>query len=128
MKILMHQKAIVYNNKGNFLALKASYKGKRWDLPGGAIDFPEGHEDALHRELQEEAGIQITEITPIEIQTGYNKEQDEYIVFLGYIAKAQSENIVLSDEHTAYRWVSKESFLELDVTPYLREFVEKFVA
>lgn len=123
-KINVHQKAVVVNSENKFLALKKSYGQKTWDLPGGAVEIPEEHEIALRREIREEAGIEIDSVVvPLQVVSGYNKEDDEYFLFIGYRAAVRKESVVLSDEHTDYRWVTKEEFLQLDATPYLKEFV-----
>lgn len=125
VKINFHQKAIVLNREDKFLVLKASYKGFRWDLPGGAVEIPEEHEAALKREVKEEVGIDVKDIVPLVVETGYNKDEDSYVIFIGYKCRAVSENVKLSGEHTECRWVTKEEFTKLDATPYLKDFVNK---
>lgn len=126
--VRFHQKVIVLNSEGKMLALKASYKGKKWDIPGGAVDFSELHMDALKRECKEEAEIDVVDIKPIEVQTSISDEDRSYYLFIGYTARMKEENnIVLSDEHTEYRWVAPEEFLELDATEYLKSFVRTWV-
>ena len=125
-KVSFHQKVILINAEGKILALKASYKNLRWDLPGGAVEIPEEHEIALRREVQEEAGIEIKNIIPLQVSSGHNKETDEYVLFIGFQAEALSTTITLSSEHTEYKWVTKEEFLQLDATPYLIEFVKDY--
>jgi 8-oxo-dGTP diphosphatase len=126
-KINFHQKAILVNSENKFLALKKSYGQKTWDLPGGAVEIPEEHETGLRREIREETGIEIdSAIVPLQVVSGYNKEDDEYFLFIGYRAAARKESVTLSDEHTDYRWVTKEEFLQLDATPYLKEFIADY--
>ncbi|MGH7157237.1 MAG: NUDIX domain-containing protein [Candidatus Saccharimonadales bacterium] len=124
MKINFHQKVII--KKGDkFLALKASYKGLRWDLPGGAVEIPETHEKALLREIEEETNLNISGLTPVEVSTGFNPETDEYFIFIGWQCNAASDKVTLSGEHTEYKWVTKDEFLGLEATDYLKEFVKK---
>ncbi len=126
-KINFHQKAIVLNREDKFLALKASYKGLRWDIPGGAVEIPEKHEEALRREIREEAGIDVGNFVPLAVETGYNKEEVSYVIFIGYKCETADKDVTLSGEHTEYRWVTKEEFAELDATPYLKDFVKKYL-
>ena len=124
--IKLHQKAIIFNDEGKILALKASYKWLKWDLPGGGLEFPELHEEALRREIREETSLEIQNIVPLEIQSVYNKEADEYMIFIGYKCWVLSGSIKLSSEHSEYRWVTKDQFLTLDAIPYLKDYVAKF--
>lgn len=126
-KIHLHQKAIILNNESKFLILKASYKGLKWDLPGGALEFPELHNAALKREVKEETSLDIESITPLDIQTAYNKEQDDYIMFIGYRCAALSGEVIVSTEHSEYAWVTKDEFLQMDATPYLKDFIKNFI-
>lgn len=125
-QIKFHVKAIVYNSEGKFLALKRSYGGQHWDVPGGGVEIPENHEVALRREVLEETGLEISEIKPLVVDSGYNKEEDAYFLFIGFTCNcdATTSIIKLSNEHTEYQWVNKEKFLVLDATPYLFEFVK----
>ena len=124
--IKLHQKAIIFNDEGKILALKASYKWLKWDLPGGGLEFPELHEEALRREMREETSLEIRDIVPLEIQSAYNQGTDEYIIFIGYKCWVLSGSIKLSSEYSEYRWVTKDQFLMLDVTSYLKDYVAKF--
>lgn len=64
-KVNFHQKVIILNAEGKFLILKAAYKGEKWDLPGGAVEIPENHEEALRREVREETGLEVEHIIPL---------------------------------------------------------------
>jgi 8-oxo-dGTP pyrophosphatase MutT (NUDIX family) len=126
LKVAFHQKAIILNHEGKFLALKASYKGLRWDLPGGGVEIPERAEIALHREIKEETGLEVEDIKPITLETAYNAEEDEYIMFAGYVCRALGDTINVSGEHTEYAWVSVDEWRDLDSIPYLKNFIEKW--
>ena len=52
--------ALVTNDKGEILLVKSPWRG--WEYPGGLIEPGETFESALHREVFEEAGVEI-EIT-----------------------------------------------------------------
>ena len=34
--------------------------------------------------MREETSLEIQDIVPLEIQSAYNQETDEYIIFIGY--------------------------------------------
>lgn len=124
--INFHQKVVILNDKNELLALLASYKGLRWDLPGGAVELPELHEDALRREVAEEAGIEIGNIVPVEVETGYNSDEDCYVIFIGYQCRYAGGKIRLSDEHSQYKWMTQDEFLAMNAIPYLKDLVRKW--
>lgn len=58
---------LVHDGNGNFLMMKRGEKARdeqgRWDIVGGAIEFGEDIEDAVHREIMEEIST-----VPLDIQ------------------------------------------------------------
>ena len=52
--------ALVTNDRGEILLVNSPWRG--WEYPGGLIEPGETFQEALHREVREEAGVEI-EIT-----------------------------------------------------------------
>lgn len=96
------QYIIILNKKGEVLLLKASdvtrISGK-WSLPGGHINYKETIEEALKREVKEEANIEIKILTPLKTDL----IEDTYTIF--FLAEYVSGEVKLSKEHTEYCWV-----------------------
>lgn len=60
--------AVIENEKGQYLIAKRakdSHQGGLWEFPGGKIELNETAQQALSRELFEELGIQIVQVTPL---------------------------------------------------------------
>jgi mutator protein MutT len=56
--ILNFAAAFILNEQGEIL-LQERGDGSGWSLPGGAIELGESAEDAMHREVFEETGLQV---------------------------------------------------------------------
>lgn len=123
------QKAVVFHLDQNelFLALKRSSNSfsrpNDWDLPGGNVLFGELHEDSLRKEIVEEANLEVGAFLPVQIITTYDKEKEVYYFFNGFYCRAKNNDVKLSFEHSEYRWVNKEEFIELKPAQYLINLV-----
>ena len=103
-----------------FLIVKRSeddnlYPGA-WEFPGGHLEVGETLKEGLKRELAEEIGYS-KEIEPI-ITHYYDeiKEKNHELIHnleIDFIINVKKENtdIKLSNEHTDYKWVKKDSEL-----------------
>lgn len=104
-----------------FLVVKRSesdsnYPGV-WEFPGGHVEDGETIKEALERELNEEIGFKsflgeffIVNYTD---KISYKNEKPVHFLELDFIINADKNKleIILSEEHTEYRWVSKNSDL-----------------
>ncbi len=110
------QKAVI-EKAGAVLVLNDPIFGS--DLPGGKIQ--EGETDfleSLKREVREETGLEITIGQPI--STGYfdcptdsnHRNAGKKIFIIYFEATYLSGELILSDEHDSYQWVTKESYRE----------------
>ena len=82
------------------------------DFPGGRIDEDDASLDvALRREVWEETRLEIEIGDPFATWVGGNEGR---VFLVGYRCRYLSGEVVLSDEHIAFRWVDRETFRELD--------------
>ena len=52
--------AIIFDNQGRILLCKHTYrKFHPWGLPGGGLEYREGPEDGVRREVWEETGLEV---------------------------------------------------------------------
>ncbi len=117
---------LVWNRRGELLFCKMHpergvFPGQ-WGFPGGGIEPGERMEEALHRELGEELGIEVTDVRPAFFKDGlYRKSFADgsrrrvYMIFLLFHCMAAGERLVLGDEFTDYRWVAEDRLSELEL-------------
>ena len=101
---------VVYRKQeSNIEYLILHYAKGHWDLPKGHLELGETNEEAALRELEEETGLEIA-ITPgfeesfsyIFIEDG--QMIDKTVSF--FVGQAEKDNVILSDEHIDYKWLS----------------------
>ncbi len=107
---------VVQNKEGEYLLCKKPvgegvYPGQ-WALPGGGIDEGETMEQALKREMMEEVGLEIDEITPLffrdDTQPKYKGgvvDTDVYMVYLLFSCRSVSEVKIDNREFEDFAWV-----------------------
>lgn len=93
-----------------------------WDLPGGNIEEGEDLVENLKREIFEEVGIEVENISILGALSGTSKK-GEYAIQIAYIATVDNPEIKLSYEHDQYKWVTKEEFFELESTQKIKKFL-----
>ncbi|MFB6166883.1 MAG: NUDIX domain-containing protein, partial [Candidatus Nanohaloarchaea archaeon] len=102
-------RAIVLN-RGEVLILQNSeedekgYARGRWESPGGFVEEHDEHErEALHREIQEETGLDVEverKLERIAVTIDGDTSDCQY-----YLARSGSRDVELSDEHQDHRWI-----------------------
>lgn len=121
--VLFLQKCIVVDDKGRILALKRSEtkdsnRSGCWDLPGGTYERGEDVIDSLKREVMEEVGLTIIDPKPVYLANGLNNANEfmssEVVFAVTHVAVNWSGEVVISNEHAEYRWVTPAEFLTYD--------------
>jgi 8-oxo-dGTP diphosphatase len=125
--LVVAQKAVIREGK-KYLILKRSTKTHvypgHWDFPGGRLEIGENTLEALEREVLEETAFRIKVIKPV--FTFHEIVNKRPVFFIVYSCERISGELKLSDEHTEYRWATKEEILKLDkVENFLKFFLER---
>ena len=109
----MSSHAVICNQHGQILLLKANYAEHAWGLPGGGLDVGETIHEALIRECQEELGCDID----IQYLSGvyYHSAVNSHAFIFRCELKNMTENIKiqLSHEHSEYDWFDLASLSEI---------------
>lgn len=135
-------KLILKNDKNEMLILKARDNGAFagfYDLPGGRIDDNEFDVDLLKimkREVTEEIGNVEVSIIPKPVATGRArlikldyKGDPLRVLYIFYEAHYQGGEIVISEEHTGYKWiklteVKLENYFNLGILEGLKMYLQ----
>ena len=114
--------ALVTNEKGEILLVNSPWRG--WEYPGGLIEPGETFRDALHREVWEEAGVEI-EITGF---VGICKNLERNIVNIDFTARYVGGELRTSEESTEVIWADPEEAFRLITFPLTRKRLENMLS
>jgi 8-oxo-dGTP diphosphatase len=121
-------RAVVRNDVGECLAIRRSAASRhdpgRWEIPGGKSEPGESIEESILREVAEETGLQV-ELTRV-VGATESELENKRIAYLILEARVIRGSLQLSDEHDAYRWLSRPRFAEADFAPHYRDFVAAY--
>jgi 8-oxo-dGTP diphosphatase len=127
VKAAIALKAIVFNSEGKLLVIqrpKNDYsRSLGWDLPGGGLDNHENPTEGIKREIKEETKLEVTDVTPI-ATTSFKEEDGCFSVMIAFKALAITDDIKLSDEHIAYKWLTLAGFHASDIPDTYKDFVK----
>lgn len=122
--IVVALKAVIVN-QGKILILKRSSADEvgadQWETVGGKLEFGEGLETALIREVKEETGIDVN-VERLLYAVTFLTHPHRQIVLLSYLCKANQSNVILSSEHSDYKWANKAELHKLLPQPIIDEF------
>jgi len=120
---------VVYNGKTLVMKrVRPSTDGLGWwEMPGGGLEYGETPHEALKRELKEETGLDIRIIKPIYTFTAIRPHYQT--VGIGFLSIPANDHVVLSEEHTDYKFVDKDELKDIiDPTIYndIQEALEEY--
>ena len=114
--------ALVTNDNGQILLVKSPWRG--WEYPGGLIEPGETFQEALHREIREEAGVEV-EITGF---VGICKNVEKDIVNIDFTARYVSGELTTSEESTEVIWATPEQAMEMVTFPLTKKRLANMLA
>ncbi|KKQ88245.1 MAG: MutT related protein [Parcubacteria group bacterium GW2011_GWF2_38_8] len=130
MELQVGVRIFLKNKDGKYLAMLRSAEkypeaGAKWEMVGGRINPGTPLIENIKREVMEETGLEIT--GEPELVTAQDiLRPHKHIVRLTYSGFADGE-VKLSEEHTEYKWLTKNEILKLEpLDKYFREVLEKF--
>jgi bis(5'-nucleosidyl)-tetraphosphatase len=109
--------AVVFSIKysGNVFFLLLRYSAGHWDFPKGNIEDGEDEVQAACREIREETGIEnVVFLEGFNKKVEYNYRRHRNVIHkevVFFLAKTDSQRVILSNEHIAYSWTDFDSAL-----------------
>lgn len=136
-QVISSVKALL-RHEGKFLMLKeVLHKGDIWDLPGGKIEYGEAPEEALHREVKEELGLEIEIERSVGVWYFFSQNSRHQVIchtFLGDVKgelQIDTSHNPAEDEHfSELKWLSLDEMLtsqEVKITDSLRRLIERIL-
>lgn len=114
--------ALVTNDAGEILLVNSPWRG--WEYPGGLIEPGETFQEALRREIREEAGVEV-EITGF---VGICKNVGMDIVNIDFTARYTGGQLTTSEESTEVRWFTPEEARKAITFPLTKKRLENMLS
>lgn len=114
--------ALVTNDQGKILLVKSPWRG--WEYPGGLIEPGETFQEALHREIREESGVEV-EVTGF---VGICKNIERNIVNIDFTCRYVSGELTPSEESTEVIWATPEEAMDLITFPLTKKRLQNMLS
>lgn len=105
---------LIFQNKNKEILLLKTVKEGKWSLPGGKSEGDETYEETLAREVREETGYQIEDISKCKYfrddATYGNGQEFHSFVYLLEVEKMFVPKLSL--EHSKYKWIHPKEAIE----------------
>ncbi|WP_297636922.1 NUDIX domain-containing protein [uncultured Clostridium sp.] len=112
--------------EGRILTVRRSFQDKigagSWEVVGGKLEFGESVLETLSREVKEETNLEINIERPLYAKNVVIDEELQMLVVV-YLCKYKKGEVMLSEEHIAYRWVDEEGLKNL-LSPEIKKDFE----
>jgi 8-oxo-dGTP diphosphatase len=118
-------KALILNEEKDKFLITLEDNGT-WEVPGGGLDWGEDPVTCVKREISEETGLKITEISKNPKFTfSCQHSNGNWILCLVYEVKVQNLNFTPSDECTDVKFVNLDDIKNMKVFNSVVELANK---
>ena len=113
---------LVCNENEEILLINSPWRG--WEFPGGMVEPGETLQEALIREIKEEAGVDV-KITGF---IGLCKNIEKDVVNIDFSCEYTGGEFRTSNESSEVRWVTKQEALEMVTLPLTHKRLENMLS
>ena len=122
MPIVSVEAVIVMDDSLLFLRRNNQPAKGEWWFPGGRIHIGESLEQALHREIKEETGLEIISYKFINVYSRVFPERHD--ITIAYLCKCKEDKIILDNEHSQLGFFKHTA---ISLHPYLLETIKDYL-
>lgn len=118
--------AIIFNPDNKILLCKSHKWDNKYVIPGGHIELGEKMEESLKREILEETGLKIYDIKLISLKESIYSNTfhvKKHFIFIDYICRTDSYDVILNEEAQEYRWVSLDEIENYELGGFTKELL-----
>lgn len=105
---------------------KARHQQYKWEAPGGAAEAGESYEEAAHREIREELGVNVSleeVLAEFEEVIDSNDDKWEAVIFKGKISEIPA--IQEPDKCVGFGWFTQDEIKKLSLADYVIKDFER---
>ncbi len=124
--------AIIINSNNEVLLVKRADSARvepgMWARPGGGVEFGETVAQAVEREVQEEVGIVVKAVRPLEFTEMISGDKAQHWIALGYLAEyisGEPKNLE-PDKHDEVKWFPLDK-LPPHLAAYTKNSIEVYL-
>ena len=128
--------AAIRNKDGQVLMQQRVYPHGKWGLPGGIMELGESTQDTVRREVMEETGLKLGELTLFGVYSGQgylckaqNGDEWEVVTIVYTTNDYEGEAAIMDDESLALEWFDLDKLPENIARTHgeiMRDYVKLF--
>ncbi|NLW08494.1 MAG: NUDIX domain-containing protein [Firmicutes bacterium] len=115
--------AVIFNPEKKILLCKSCKWHGEYMIPGGHIELGEKMEEALKREILEETGLKIYDIRLLALKefiSSDTSQEKKHFIFIDYVCKTDSSNVVLNEEAEDYIWIGLDEIEKYNINSFTK--------